>query len=173
MSAHGEWSRFQTLSLYLSLYPEVGTFLSSVRGTSNSSVSHLSSHFTAEDTEAQREQSPACGHRVGTWRKSARTWSFLWPHCSCHCPPGMEATPAPTIGSPFPPLYKALVPRKLYINHFLPALARFVCGWDMVCVWDGLDSGLVFKLMQCFIQYLFSESFRGPGPEQGNAGTQT
>lgn len=148
----------------MSLYPKVGTFLSSVRGTSNSSVSHLSSHFTAEDTEAQREQSPACGHRVGTWRKSARTWSFLWPHCSCHCPPGMEATPAPTIGSPFSPLYKALVPRKLYINHhFLPALARFVCGWDMVCVWDGLDSGLVFKLMQCFIQYLFSESSRGPG----------
>ncbi|XP_070627582.1 fms-related tyrosine kinase 3 ligand isoform X4 [Bos indicus] len=128
----------------------------------------------AEDTEAQREQSPASGHRVGTWRKSARTWSFPWPPCSCHCPPGMEATPAPTIGSPFPTLYKALVPRKLYINHhFLPALARFVCGWDTVCVWGRLGSGLVFQLMQCFIQYLFSESSRGPGPKEGNAGTQT
>ncbi|XP_069407317.1 fms-related tyrosine kinase 3 ligand isoform X2 [Ovis canadensis] len=128
----------------------------------------------AENTEAEREQSPASGHRVGTWRKSARTWSFPWPHCSCHCSPGMEATPAPTIGSSFPPLYKALVSRKLYINHhFLPALARFVCGWDTVCVWGRLGSGLVFQLIQCFIQYLFSESSWGPGPEEGNAGTQT
>lgn len=174
VSAHSEWSCFRALSLYLSLYPELLTFPSSVHGTSNSLVSHLSSPFTAEDTEAQREQSPASGHRVGTWRKSARTWSFPWPPCSCHCPPGMEATPAPTIGSPFPTLYKALVPRKLYINHhFLPALARFVCGWDTVCVWGRLGSGLVFQLMQCFIQYLFSESSRGPGPKEGNAGTQT
>ncbi|XP_055267580.1 fms-related tyrosine kinase 3 ligand isoform X2 [Moschus berezovskii] len=98
------------------------------------------------DAEAQREQSPASGHRVGTWRKSARTWSFPWPHFSRHCPPGMEATPAPTIGSPFLPLYRALVPRKLYINHhFLPALARFVCGWGTVCVWGGLGSGSVFS----------------------------
>ncbi|XP_054938067.1 fms-related tyrosine kinase 3 ligand isoform X1 [Physeter macrocephalus] len=91
-----------------------------------------------EDTEAQREESPARGHTVGTWRKSARNWSFPWPHCSCHCLPRMEATPAPSNGPglTLPPLYKALVPRKLYINHpFLPALARPVCGWDRQTQW--------------------------------------
>lgn len=133
----------------MSLYPELPTFPSSVHGTSNSPVSHLSSPFTAENTEAEREQSPASGHRVGTWRKSARIWSFPWPHCLCS--PGMEATPAPTIGFPFPPLYKALVPRKLYINHhFLPALARFVYGWDTVCVMGPFGFGFGFSVNTVF-----------------------
>ena len=133
--------------------PELGAFLSSVHGASNSPVSHLSSHFTEEDTEAQREESPARGHRVGTWRKSARNWSFPWPHCSCHCLPRMEATPAPSSGPglTLPPLYKALVPRKLYINHpFLPALARPVCGRDRVSGWGSLGLGLGFSLNAVF-----------------------
>ncbi|XP_015977855.1 fms-related tyrosine kinase 3 ligand isoform X7 [Rousettus aegyptiacus] len=91
-----------------------------------------------EDTEAQREESPARGHRAGTRRKSARDWSLPRQHCPCHSLPRMEATPAPSAGpSPtYPSLYKALVSRKLYINKpFLPALTRPVCGWDRV--WMG------------------------------------
>ncbi|XP_022440793.1 fms-related tyrosine kinase 3 ligand isoform X1 [Delphinapterus leucas] len=106
-----------------------------------------------EDTEAQREESPARGHRVGTWRKSARNWSFPWPHCSCHCLPRMEATPAPSSspGLTLPTLYKALVPRKLYINHpFLPALAKPVCGWDRVSGWGSLGLGLGFSVNAVF-----------------------
>ncbi|XP_059855843.1 fms-related tyrosine kinase 3 ligand isoform X4 [Delphinus delphis] len=106
-----------------------------------------------EDTEAQREESPARGHRVGTWRKSARNWSFPWPHCSCHCLPRMEATPAPSSspGLTLPTLYKALVPRKMYINHpFLPALARPVCGWDRVSGWGSLGLGLGFSVNAVF-----------------------
>ncbi|XP_026936018.1 fms-related tyrosine kinase 3 ligand isoform X10 [Sagmatias obliquidens] len=106
-----------------------------------------------EDTEAQREESPARGHRVGSWRKSARNWSFPWPRCSCHCLPRMEATPAPSSspGLTLPTLYKALVPRKLYINHpFLPALARPVCGWDRVSGWGSLGLGLGFSVNAVF-----------------------
>ncbi|XP_047566795.1 fms-related tyrosine kinase 3 ligand isoform X3 [Lutra lutra] len=79
-----------------------------------------------EDTEAQRDESPARGHRAGTPRKSARDWSLPPQRCPAHSLPRMEATPAPSPSPNYRHLYKVLVPRKLYINHpFLPALARY------------------------------------------------
>ncbi|XP_044932963.1 fms-related tyrosine kinase 3 ligand isoform X4 [Mustela putorius furo] len=79
-----------------------------------------------EDTEAQRDESPARGHRAGTPRKSARDWSLPRQRCPAHSLPRMEATPAHSPSPNYPHLYKVLVPRKLYINHpFLPALARY------------------------------------------------
>ncbi|XP_077918513.1 fms-related tyrosine kinase 3 ligand isoform X1 [Halichoerus grypus] len=89
----------------------------------------------AEDTEAQRDESPARGHRAGPRRKSARDWSLPRRRCPAHSLPRMEARPGPNAspGPTHPPLYKVLVPRKLYINHpFLPARARPVCRWDRV-----------------------------------------
>nr|XP_036861744.1 fms-related tyrosine kinase 3 ligand isoform X4 [Manis javanica] len=45
-------------------------------GSSPVRQKYLSSHFTEDDTEAQREESPATGHTAGIWRKSARDWSL-------------------------------------------------------------------------------------------------
>lgn len=163
---------FSAVSLYRA---PVSASLSSVLGSSNSPMrqTHLSSHFTEDDTEAQREESPARGHRAGTWRKSARDWSLPRQHCPCHSLPRMEATPAPS-ASPnrtCPPLYKALVPRRLYINPFLPALTRPICGWDRQGVGGAVGVGiLVFQLMKYFIQNPFSDASWGPGPVQGNSG---
>ncbi|XP_070080838.1 fms-related tyrosine kinase 3 ligand isoform X5 [Equus przewalskii] len=91
-----------------------------------------------DNTEAQRELSPTGGHRAGTRRKSARDWALPEPRRPSQSLSRMEATPAsgPGPGPSRPPLYKALLPGKLYINHpFLPALARPVCAWDRV--WMG------------------------------------
>ncbi|XP_045712328.1 fms-related tyrosine kinase 3 ligand isoform X2 [Phyllostomus hastatus] len=105
-------------------------------GSSPGRQTHLSSHFT-EDTEAPREESPARGHRAGTRSESARDWSLPRQRCPCHYLPRMEGTAAAGAG-PRPtrcPLYIALVPRKLYINHlFLPVLVGPVCRWVGVLV---------------------------------------
>ena len=62
----------------------------------------------------------------------------------------MEATPAPDPGPTFPPLYKALSPRKLYINHsFLPALAWPVCE-GTGCGWRSLGLGVGFAVKATF-----------------------
>lgn len=135
------------------LSPELGAFLSSVHGFSNSPVSHLLRHFTEKDTETQKEESPVRGHRAGTWRKSARAWTLLWLHCLCHCLPRMEATPAPSTGPgpTLPTLYKALVPKKLYINHpFLPALVSPVCKWGTLTLGLGFSVNAMFHSVSVF-----------------------
>lgn len=91
----------------------------------------LPSPFTG-DTEAQREEPAARGHRAGPRRTSAREPALPRRHGPRHCVPGTEATPAAGARPrpACPALYKALVPRNLYINHpFLPALLRPVCWW--------------------------------------------
>lgn len=144
---------FSILSLCRAL-SLVLSFLSSVHGSPDSPLrqTHLSSRFT-EDTEAQRAEPSARGHRAGTWRESARDWSLPRPRSPARSLPRIKATPAPNApkASPSPtspPLYKVLAPKKLYINHpFLPAVARPVDGTGCGRGSLGADPGFSVNAM--------------------------
>lgn len=149
----------------MSLYPELPTFpLLCPRNLKQPSESIHHPPFTAENTEAERGSHLPADTESELGGSQLEPGPFLGHTAPVTVPPGWRQRQHPPSALPFFPLCKALVSRKLYINHhFLPALARFVCGWDTVCVWGRLGSGLVFQLIQC----LFNTYFLSPPGAQG------